>query len=260
MKKSVLIVGGAGGIGRTVARAFHEKGHQVILADLNEERLSKTSSELNNIPFFQVDVRDEKSVAKLMKGAYSTHGRIDSVFAVHGVTAGNAPVFQRTLEEWEFVLGTNLTGTFLCIKHIAPYMIRQSTGCIVALTTSRARPQDAPYYTSKMGIEGLVGTAAQDLVAHGIGVFVVAPGGYLSTNFHDHSYELMKYTNFVSDTEMRNQRKAIRPEVVVPVLTYLSDEVPLSIVGRKITAIDWNEEHGLGRENWYYSAESLNTT
>ena len=247
------MVGGAGGVGQTVSRAFSEKGNRVVLADVNLERLRGVAKEIGRDTLhFQVDVKNEESVSKLIENVINETGRIDSLFAVHGVTQGKIPVYQRSLQEWEFVLGVNLTGSFLCIKHAAPFMIRQKKGCIVALTTSRARPDDAPYYTSKMGIEGLVGSAALDLKDKGVGVYVVAPGGYLSTSFHDHSYELMKYDNFIPDNEMREHQRAIRPEVVVPLFLHLNENVPLDLVGKKITAIDWNEQHGLGREPWYY--------
>jgi NAD(P)-dependent dehydrogenase (short-subunit alcohol dehydrogenase family) len=253
LEKTILVVGGAGGVGQTVSKAFCEEGNRVVVADVNLERLRSVAKEIGRDTLhFQVDVKNEDSVSKLVQDVVRETGRIDSLFAVHGVTHGKLPVYERSLQEWEFVLGINLTGTFLCIKHVAPVMIRQKKGCIVALTTSRARPDDAPYYTSKMGIEGLVGTAALDLKDQGVGVFVVAPGGYLSTSFHDHSYELMKYDNFITDNEMREQQRAIKPEVVVPLFLHLNENVPLDLVGKKITAIDWNEQHGLGRETWYY--------
>ena len=253
-QKTILIVGGGGGIGRAVSKVFHEKGNRIVLADLNEERLSKAAEELGSDTLhFEVDVRNETSVARLIGNVVNATGRIDSMFAVHGVTGGKVPVFKSSLDEWKFVLETNLTGTFLCIKHVAPVMVNQASGCIVALTTSRARAGDASYYASKMGIEGVVGTSALDLKQNGVGVYVVAPGGYLSTDFHDHSFELMKYADFISDREMRNERIAIRPEVVVPLFLHLSDKIPLELAGEKITAIDWNEEHGLGRKVWYYS-------
>ena len=252
--KTIVVVGGAGGVGQTVSKAFSEKGNRVVIADLSRERLLKAAEDLGHDTLhFEVDVRNEASVARLVKDVVNATGRIDSFFAVHGVTGGKVPIFERTLEEWKFILETNLTGTFLCIKHIAPVMVSQASGCFVALTTSRARPEDAPYYTSKMGIEGVVGTAALDLKQKGVGLYVVAPGGYLSTDFHDHSYELLKYRNFIPDREMRGERTAIRPEVVVPLFFHLSDKVPLDLVGNKITAIDWNEEHGLGRDVWYHS-------
>lgn len=259
MGKTVLVIGGAGGIGQTVSKALVENGHLPVLADVNEERLRKAALEIGRDTLhFQVDVRNEASVAKLVDEVVSTTGRIDSLFAVHGVTAGREMVFKRSLEEWQFVLDTNLTGTFLCIKHVAPVMIRQASGgCIAALTTTRAKPEDAPYYTSKMGIEGLTATASEDLKKYNIGVFVVSPGGYLSTDFHDHSYELMKYPNFVSDEKMRTQRKTIKPDVLVPLLLYLNEKVPLDLAGTKITAIDWNEANGLGREVWYYNQEAV---
>ncbi len=253
MKKTVLVVGGAGGIGQTVSRALCERGNRVVLADVNLDRLRIVAKELGHDTLhFQVDVRDEQSVSQLIRDVVSATGTIDSLFAVHGVTQGKIPVYERTFQEWEFVIGVNLTGTFLCIKHDAPVMIRQKQGCIVALTTSRARPEDAPYFASKMGIEGLVETAALDLKQQGVGAYVVAPGGYLSTSFHDNSFQLMKYDNFISDQEMRERQRAIKPDVVVPLFLHLTENIPLDLVGKKITAIDWNEQHGLGREEWYY--------
>jgi NAD(P)-dependent dehydrogenase (short-subunit alcohol dehydrogenase family) len=228
-----------------------ERGHQVAIADLSDERLRAVASEVGrNVKYFHVDVRSEKSVAELVGNVIKSFGRVDALYAIQGIQTGHRPLQDTPLEEWDVVLDINLTGTFLCLKHVIPHMLRQSSGCLVAMATSPVREGVAPYFTSKIGLEGLIELAGFELKPT-IGAYIVAPGGYLATNFHDNSFEIMPSATYLPDEELRKERKAIKPEVVVPLFTYLLEKTPADLSGKKINALDWNEANGLGRANWY---------
>lgn len=246
------MVGGGGGLGGAAARGFLEAGFRVVLGDISQERVTKAAGSLGGDTLsFQVDVRKEESVAKLCSEVTSTLGRIDVLFNGHGVVTGHTLLHETDVEEWDFVLNTNLKGTFLCMKHVASTMVAQRSGCIVNLTTNRGRAGRIPYTASKYGIEGLTEAAAEELKPWGVGVYAVAPGGYIDTRFHDNSHNLMPFKNFTPDEKMRKERRPIKPEVIVPLCLHLSEDRTLTLTGKKISAIDWNEQKGLGRDNWY---------
>jgi len=180
---------------------------------------------------------------------------LDALFCLHGVVVGRTELKDLPYEEWKFVLDTNLNGTFLCMRHVIPKMLSQGGGgCVVNLTTTRARAGQSPYFSSKMGIEGLTAAAGEELKAFGIGVYVLSPGGYLLTDFHDNSYEIMPYTNYVTEEALRFQRKPLRPEMVVPVCIHLAEDRSLKLTGKRIDVPSWNEENGFGGlDKWYAS-------
>lgn len=222
-----------------------------MLADLDDERVRRTGTTLvPPVPWFHVDVRSEESVSRLITEVVKTTGRIDALFNVHGVVVGRTNLEELPFEEWKFVLETNLNGTFLCMKHATLQMKKQGGGgCIINLTTGGPRPQQTPYFSSKLGIEALTAVAALELRPHAIGVYAVAPGGYLSTDFHDNSYGAMRYKNYIAEEQLKRQRRAIRPEVVVPLCLYLVEDASLAMTGTKIEVLHWNEEKGFGGQD-----------
>ncbi|MBI4258884.1 MAG: SDR family oxidoreductase [Thaumarchaeota archaeon] len=249
--KVALIVGGGGGMGAAAARGFHEAGFKTALADISWERAQAVAKALGkDVLAFGTDVRSEQSVTKLVKRVLDSFERIDVLLASHGVVTGHTLVHNTDESEWDFVLDTNLKGTFLCMKHVAPIMIKQKSGCILNLTTNRARAYRVPYSASKYGIEGVTEAAAEELKSFNIGVYALAPGGYVDTFFHDNSYRQLTYKNYAPEKELRKERKPLKPEVIVPLCLYLAQDASLALTGKKIDCLHWNEEHGLGR-NWY---------
>ncbi|MGI0090170.1 MAG: SDR family oxidoreductase [Nitrososphaerales archaeon] len=250
-----LVTGGAGGFGSAVAKAIllQKKGYQVALADINLERVRSVAKSIGaGAHYFQVDVGNEDSVKKLFSGLAGITDRIDVLVSAHGLTAGKTGIQDVPLEEWNSALNTNLTGAFLCMKHVMPLMLKQSSGCIINLTTGNpARKLTCTYIASKIGVEGLTTAVAEDVKDSHIGVYAVAPGGYTSTLFHDNSYQLMHFKNYVSSAELQRQSRGLKPEVIVPLCLHLIEDRTLGMTGKKIVALEWNKQNGLGADVWY---------
>lgn len=255
MTRAALVIGGGGGIGSAVARALCEKDFRVALADFDADRVRGVAESLGpKALHLQVDVRREDSVSAMVDAAADRLGRLDALFCLHGVVVGRTKIMDLPYEEWRFVLDTNLGGAFLCMKHVIPRMLREGGGgCVVSLTTTQARAGQSSYFSSKAGIEGLTAVAAEELKTYGIGVYVLSPGGYLSTSFHDNSYKVMPYRNYVSEEAIRSQRKPLRPEIVVPVCMHLIEDRSLRLTGKRIDVPRWNEENGFGGLNQWYA-------
>ncbi|MBI2185397.1 MAG: SDR family oxidoreductase [Thaumarchaeota archaeon] len=252
LSKVALVIGGGGGMGSVACHGFYGAGFKVALADVSEDRAQTTAKAIGqDVLAFQTDVRREESIAKLVKDVTGVFGRIDVLLAAHGVVTGHTLVHETDEKEWDFVIDTNLKGTFLCIKHVASIMMKQKSGCILTLTTNKARAYRVPYSASKYGIEGVTGAAAEELKPYNIGVYALAPGGYVDTLFHDNSYQQLTYKNYTPEEKLRTERKPLKPEVIVPVCLHLAQDKTLALTGKKIDCVHWNEEHGLGRANWY---------
>jgi NAD(P)-dependent dehydrogenase (short-subunit alcohol dehydrogenase family) len=176
--KAILVVGGAAGIGRAAALECARRGASVIVADIAEDAGRRTAEEAGGL-FVRVDATDESSVSAMAERAGRERGRLDALLMTAGILLGayeplegfDAAVFRR-------VLDVNLTGSFLCAKHCAPWLARAPRGVIV-LTSSRAATAGSSSYaygSSKGGIQSLAITLAGNLEPRGIRVNVLSPG------------------------------------------------------------------------------------
>jgi NAD(P)-dependent dehydrogenase (short-subunit alcohol dehydrogenase family) len=178
----ILITGGGSGIGFACAARFRADGAVVTLMGRNAAKLDAAAQKLRegNGPEVRVssgDVAHEDDVAAAVKMAVDGSGRLHGCVAAAG-TGALGPIMDTTLEQWDAVLATNLTGTMLTIKHAARAM-RAGGGAIVAISSIAGvltHRWMTPYCVSKAGIEMLVRNAADELGGAGIRVNAVRPG------------------------------------------------------------------------------------
>ncbi|HET8940157.1 MAG TPA: glucose 1-dehydrogenase [Polyangiales bacterium] len=178
-KEVVLITGAGQGIGKGIARVLCDAGKRVCLAELDEEAGRSAAEELGGDSFFvQLDVSDEASVQRALSACISRFGRLDGLVNNAGIAApGSTPVEQLELSVWNRMLGTNLTGAFLCTKHAVP-ALRKTQGAIVNIASSRAlqsEPNTEAYAASKGGIVALTHALAMSL-GPAVRVNCISPG------------------------------------------------------------------------------------
>lgn len=177
--KTAIITGGAQGIGKAIAKAFLEKGWTAVIADTDREAGEETVREFNilgRIEFIQTDVSNEEQVEKLVELTMQQFERIDALINNAGI-AVNKPLETLSLEEWNRVLGINLTGAFLCAKHSSPHLQRKG-GSIINIASTRAFMSEActeAYSASKGGVVALTHALAVSL-GPGIRVNCISPG------------------------------------------------------------------------------------
>jgi NAD(P)-dependent dehydrogenase (short-subunit alcohol dehydrogenase family) len=180
--KHAVVSGGARGIGLAISKALAREGAAIALADINLEG-SKTAAATVSaqgaraIPI-EVNVADPASVAAMIKTLLQNFGRIDILVNNAGV-GGNTPFLDTTLEEWNRIVGINLTGAFMVAQAVAREMVKSGGGKIVniaSLSGQRGGNGRAAYGSAKAGLELLTKVMAVELAPYNINVNNIAPG------------------------------------------------------------------------------------
>ena len=167
-----MVTGGAGGIGRIIADTLLDEGWMVAVFDLEEPDRPVGQNGL----VIRGDVCSKSDVEDAIQETVDTFGGLDAVINNAGVGI-TRPMEKLTLEEWNRVIGTNLTGTFLCSKHAAPHL-RKNRGAIINIGSTRARQSEAhteAYSASKGGIVALTHAMAVSLGPE-VRVNCISPG------------------------------------------------------------------------------------
>ena len=167
----VLITGAGSGVGRATGLTLLKAGYQVILSGRHKNTLEETKnmSEENHghACVIEADISDKRSVENLFEAIEKKYGRLDILFNNAGIGAPNASIEDLHFAEWEKVVNTNLSGTFLCTQAAFRLMKVQKPqgGRIInngSISADRPRPNSAPYTSTKHAITGLTKSTSLD--------------------------------------------------------------------------------------------------
>ena len=183
--KTALITGASSGIGRAIAKKFHEEGAELLLMDITEQVVEggEPTHKILDVPFFQGDVSKEADVEEAVRRAAGPTGRLDIVVNDAVVRAGK-PLTETSLEEWNHVMAVNVTGVFLMCRAAVRRMLTQeirneARGRIVNISSQHgmiAAPEDCSYGVSKSAIVYMTRQIAADYGKDNIICNAVAPG------------------------------------------------------------------------------------
>ena len=160
--KVALITGGGGGIGRASAIGFAGRGAKVMVVDIDETS-GEASAELvrqrgGDARFVRADVTKSADVQDYVKATLDAYGAIDCFFNNAGIEGKVMPTQESDEAMFDAVIGVNLKGVFLGMRHVLPVMLKQGRGAIVNTASVAGLfggPGMAPYVASKHGVLGL---------------------------------------------------------------------------------------------------------
>ncbi|WP_066687478.1 SDR family NAD(P)-dependent oxidoreductase [Christensenella intestinihominis] len=196
----IAIVTGAGqGLGKVFAKALSEAGAEVFLMARNLGRLEDTAREIGEMTgdkthVCALDITDERSVIAACRTVMDAVGRIDILINNAAVGRSNERLLDESLEEWNSIIGTNLTGTFLMMKHVGKVMTAQRSGKVINLGSmtghvAMRNPTIGAYDVSKAGIECLTRLMAGVWSEYNVTVNAICPGYYMTDLNQDYVRE-----------------------------------------------------------------------
>lgn len=182
--RTAVVTGGASGIGRGMAEAFAKAGMKIVIADIEEAALAQATAEMEaqgaNVTGVRCDVSDPASVDALARAALDATGAVHVLCNNAGVAGEAAPTWERSLEDWDWVMGVNLRGVLHGVRSFVPIMIEQGDEGHVVNTASMAGliPGGGTYGVSKSACVALSESLFTELAAAAprIGVSVLCPG------------------------------------------------------------------------------------
>jgi NAD(P)-dependent dehydrogenase (short-subunit alcohol dehydrogenase family) len=224
-----VVTGGNRGIGQATSLALAREGAKVVVAGRNESNCEKVVAKIRasggTAIGIRSDVSDEADVAAMVSTAIEHFKRIDVLVNNAAVNLPYRAVVDLSLDEWNRVVTTNLTGPFLCCRAVVPVMIAQRYGKIINMSSRGGRQGEAgrtPYRSTKAAIINFTECLAAEVKEHGIDVNAICPGAV--------------------DTDMMREitngnvpSYAMPPEDIASVVVFLASDESKAITG---TAID----------------------
>lgn len=180
-RRTFIVTGASGGIGRTIALRLLEEGANVTLAarsDGVEETAAMADTGNRALPV-RTDVTNESSVENMVARTEEAFGGLDGVVNNAGIAGPTAPITDVDGDDWDLTMAVNAKGPFLVVKHAAPLLAESDRASIVNISSiSGKRPLEdrTPYTASKMAVIGLTRTLAFELGDDNVTVNAVCPG------------------------------------------------------------------------------------
>ncbi|WP_219837287.1 SDR family NAD(P)-dependent oxidoreductase [Paenibacillus sp. R14(2021)] len=227
----VMITGAGGGIGREVAITYAKQGAIVILIDINAEKLEQTASLIRSEgqdPLSRiVDLSVPASIEACFIWLQQTIGKLDILINNAGLGAWKS-VYDLGVDEWDYVLNTNLRGNFLCAREAAKWMRSSGGGAIVNIASTRAlmsEPNSEAYAASKGGILALTHALALSLGPDRIRVNAISPG-WIETG----DYEALRPSDHIQHPAQR----VGKPDDIARACLYLTDPANDFVTGTNL--------------------------
>jgi len=226
-KKTILIIGSSGGLGKSILNNFDESNYNLALHYFSNPVSVKSKHHKS----YKADITIESEVEQLINAVISDFGSIDIVLNNAGVTISEMS-WKTNLSNWDKTIAINLTGPFLVTKHVLPHMRKNGFGRIIFMSSIVAQTGfigAAAYSASKSGLFGLAKTISKEVANKGVTANCIALGYFNAGMIED------------VPLEMQNQLKEAipvselgKPEELAHLLNYIISEKSTYLTGQTI--------------------------
>jgi NAD(P)-dependent dehydrogenase (short-subunit alcohol dehydrogenase family) len=180
--KVAVVTGGASGLGAAFARLVVDEGGSIVIADIGGDRAKALAAELGKRAHaVTCDVTKEKQVSNAIDAAMKKFGRLDGVWANAGIVGAAGPFALTPMEDYDKTMDVLCRGVFATVKHAARVLQEQGEGGSIVCTSSIAGIAGGlgphVYTVAKTAVIGMARSAASELMASGIRVNAISPGG-----------------------------------------------------------------------------------
>lgn len=222
-------------MGRALALRFASEGASVAICSRNQSEIDAVKEEIlatnhdTQVLAKECDIANPDQVSEFVRTVVDRFGGIDILVNNAGMLGPRVPVAEYPRQEWEWVVQTNLNGTFYMTNMVVPVMIKQKSGAIMNVTSSvgkAGRAKWGAYAVTKFAIEGLTQVLAEELKPHNITVNSVNPGS-LATEMRRQAYP------------NENQAMLRKPDEVTEVFVYLASYHGTGITGQWFDAANF---------------------
>lgn len=236
----IVVTGASRGLGRSMAQRFSAEGATVALTARDEERLDEVARALPGESLVApADVRDANAVYRAIERTVDRFGGLDTLVnnagvSILGMQDSRKALVDVTEEEWETVLGVNLTGVFLFTRAALPHMYAAGCGNVLNVSSGLGRHAVAgagAYVSSKWGLEGLTRVTALEAEAHGVNANALDPGGRVNTDIWAH-------------LPKDEREQILQPDVMDEAAVLLAAQGAEGVSGESMTAAEWEDRLG----------------
>jgi glucose 1-dehydrogenase len=264
-KKVVVVTGSSRGIGKAIAKEFAKNNYSILLNARDEKELIETVEEIRNeisdpnkVAYLTGDISEEKTCISLIEEAIKRFGRINVLVNNAGISGPSQRTNNITSRDWDYVIGVNLRGTFLCTREALKYMTTSSNNSsisnnnindvnrnnksydydsnfsiinISSVHESIPMPYSAPYAASKGGMEMLTKNIALEVAEMGIRINGIAPGAINTSMNKDIMEDPQKKKQ---EEEKIPMRRIGEPEEIAKVAFFLASTDASYITGTTV--------------------------
>lgn len=265
-KRVVVVTGSSRGIGKAIAKEFAKNNYSILLNARDEKELIETVEEIrkeisdpNKVAYLTGDISEEKTCISLIEEAIKRFGRINVLVNNAGISGPSQRTNNITSRDWDYVIGVNLRGTFLCTREALKYMTTSSSNNssisnnnindvnrnnksydydsnfsiinISSVHESIPMPYSAPYAASKGGMEMLTKNIALEVAEKGIRINGIAPGAINTSMNKDIMEDPQKKKQ---EEEKIPMRRIGEPEEIAKVAFFLASTDASYITGTTV--------------------------